>query len=272
MPGAVSPPPANASLTALLRIAVASVAYGGPRPNCLPLSFLRALLATEVLGSEDEALARRLAEAKRRPQHERQRQRTSEPLHAFVCVNCDGEAVDAPWLYCSSLWSEMAKTVRYGRNVYADGRINGPDVKEALTIRMASVTGGGYPGQQRQLTPEQHDQIVERAEGRCQDCGGEGTEIDHIAGPIDGDINHPDNLQLLCTECHRKKTIAGHRIATDPEHIARALAMHERIRSPSPQRECDDVATWADRQPQLVPAPRRISSAVGTARRRRDLP
>jgi hypothetical protein len=252
VPRAVSPPPANADFSALLRLAVASVDYGGPRPERLPLSFLRALLASDVLGVDDQALAERLAEPKKRPQHERDRQRTSQPLGVFVCVNCDGDAVDAPWLYCSPLCNEMAKTIRYGRSVHADGRINDPDVKEALKIRVASVNGGGYPSQQRQLTVEQRQQIVERDEGRCQGCGGQGTEIDHVAGPIDGDINHPDNLQLLCAVCHRKKTIAGHRIATDPEHVARALEMHDRIHPPVPRQACDDVAVWAGRQRQLT--------------------
>lgn len=145
----------------------------------------------------------------------------------------------------------MAKTIRYGRGVIADGRIRDPEVKEALRIAMASVTGGGYPRDERRLSPEQRQQILDRDEGLCQVCGGPGNEIDHIGGPIDGDINHPDNLQVPCADCHRRKTMAGHRIATDPEHIARAMNMHRRIHAPEAERACDDPAAWRDLQRKL---------------------
>jgi len=140
----------------------------------------------------------------------------------------------------------MAKTVRYRPSVHADGRISQLDVTEALRIRIASPTAADTPRHQRQLTAEQRQQIVERDEGRRQDCGGQGTEIDYIAGPIDGDINHPDNLQLLCTDCDRKKTIAGHRARDRPWAHRQAQEMQRRIRSPAPRRECDDVAAWKD--------------------------
>jgi hypothetical protein len=39
--------------------------------------------------------------------------------------------------------------------------------------------------------------VFEWADARCQRCGAEATGVDHIAGPIDGDINHPDNLQAF---------------------------------------------------------------------------
>jgi 5-methylcytosine-specific restriction endonuclease McrA len=142
----------------------------------------------------------------------------------------------------------MAKTIRYGRGVHADGRIREPEVKEALRIALASVTGGGYPRAERRLLTEQRQAILERDGGLCQSCDGPGNEIDHIGGPIDGDINHPDNLQVLCAECHRKKTMSNHRIATDPEHIARALELRERIYTPDVEHPCDDHATWKDVQ------------------------
>lgn len=80
--------------------------------------------------------------------------------------------------------------------------------------------------------------------GLCQRCGEPGTEIDHVAGPIGGDINHAGNLQLLCAAYHRGKTIAAHRPITDPEHFARAIELRERLIALSPIRECDDHDDW----------------------------
>jgi hypothetical protein len=148
------------------------------------LDFVRALLATGVLPPEDQALAERLAVGVLRA-GERRRVRTSAPLLTFACMNCDGPAADAPWVYCSPLCAEMASTIRYGRAIRADGRIRQADVREAFRIRIASVNGGGYQSEERQLTRAQRQAVVDRDQGRCQTCGAAGSEIDHIAGPVD---------------------------------------------------------------------------------------
>jgi 5-methylcytosine-specific restriction endonuclease McrA len=46
--------------------------------------------------------------------------------------------------------------------------------------------------------------VIERDGGKYQICGKPGTDIDHI----DGDSNDLNKLQLLCRECHNKKTIS----------------------------------------------------------------
>jgi hypothetical protein len=149
------------------------------------------------------------------------------------------------------LCGEMAGTVRYGRRVHADGRISDPEVAEALQIRLAMVTGGGYPAEARRLSGERRAAVIARDGGLCQVCGQPGTEIDHIGSPIDGDINHPDNLQLLCSSCHSSKTVSGFVIATEPAHIARAVQMRRRISAKRPQRRCDDVERWTGREREL---------------------
>lgn len=43
---------------------------------------------------------------------------------------------------------------------------------------------------------------------RCQDCGGEGSlQLDHIVPVAEGGADTLDNLQWLCPECHRQKTL-----------------------------------------------------------------
>ena len=71
----------------------------------------------------------------------------------------------------------------------------------------------------KQIPTGQHDplprwlkkQIRERDTGFCQQClrDGkivEGTEIDHIIPRAEGGTHEPENLELLCHECHRHKT------------------------------------------------------------------
>ena len=51
-------------------------------------------------------------------------------------------------------------------------------------------------------------EVLER--GRCQTCGNLAAEadmeVDHILPLADGGSNELDNLQLLCSSCHRAKT------------------------------------------------------------------
>lgn len=54
--------------------------------------------------------------------------------------------------------------------------------------------------------------IIERDRGRCQECGRAANEVDHIEELTKDNIDdtnitlNPDNLRLLCHECHTRKT------------------------------------------------------------------
>ena len=168
---------------------------------------------------------------------------TAPPV--LICFNCDGPVEQAKDLFCSELCQQTAKTVRYARAVYADGRIERPDVAEALKIRIGIVVGGGYPEKARRLTVGQRQAIFDRDGGVCQECGAQATEIDHIGPPIAGGINHPDNLQALCKECHRKTLSRFRPIETD-EELHRAREIYLRVHAPEPIRICD-AADWKDR-------------------------
>lgn len=85
-----------------------------------------------------------------------------------------------------------------------------------------------------------------RDEHRCQVCGGEATQIDHINDDVElvaRDINDPENLQAICDPCHRAKTLSTFR-PIGREDKAKAAALHARIDAPAPLRECDDEITW----------------------------
>lgn len=65
--------------------------------------------------------------------------------------------------------------------------------------------------QRRLMTPELREQIKQRDNYTCQICGKYmpdevGLEIDHIIPVSKGGKSVPDNLQVLCSRCNRRKS------------------------------------------------------------------
>lgn len=167
----------------------------------------------------------------------------------FPCLNCDRPTAPVGGqarLYCSEACSEEAKTVRYVRGCIRDGRIERPDIQEAVRIRLAMVIGGGYPEQERRVSASLRKAVIARDGGRCKLCGQPGTDIDHI----EGSGNEIENLQLLCRSCHNKKTISG-LVPISPEHKEKANELRTRIRNVKPLRCCDDDEHWTTLYPQI---------------------
>ena len=50
-------------------------------------------------------------------------------------------------------------------------------------------------------------EIIERDGNKCKRCGLKWNQIDHIQPKSAGGSNKLENLQLLCTKCHEKKTL-----------------------------------------------------------------
>lgn len=161
----------------------------------------------------------------------------------FCCVNCDKRITTAQ-LYCSELCQEEAKTIRYIRAVNRDGRIARPEVSEAVDIKMAILLGGGYPESRRRLSADRRKAVFTRDMRQCQICGDGASEIDHIDGSLDADLNDMVNLQALCARCHRDKTKASFRPMTDPAQRRRAQELSRRIDAPEPVRPSDDEQLW----------------------------
>jgi 5-methylcytosine-specific restriction endonuclease McrA len=175
----------------------------------------------------------------------------------IACINCDGPiaAPKRPYLFCSERCRDTADYVRYHRRVLADGRIRREDVAEAVRIKKAFVLGGGYPAKDRALPGDQRAAIFARDQGPCYKCGGPGNEIDHTFEHRDRDLNDSSNLRVICSECHRRKTIetALRPISEieDPEVRKRLEAFSEeldrRVHAKKPLLSCDCEKNWADR-------------------------
>ena len=161
---------------------------------------------------------------------------------SFKCLNCDADIKypTSPVLYCSECCKQEAELIRYARACTKDGRIKYQDVQEAIQIKLAHVLAGGYDRKRRTLPQSLRDKVIERDHGECVICGEDGEEIDHIAGPDNG----LDNLQLLCSDCHRNKTLESIETVDPDDPIYAVIAeKHEdiinRIDSPTPMRLCD---------------------------------
>ncbi|HKO56344.1 MAG TPA: HNH endonuclease [Thermoanaerobaculia bacterium] len=175
----------------------------------------------------------------------------------FPCPNCDEPVPDAR-LFCSELCREEAKYVRYYRTKIDDGSIVQADIRDALRMRLAHILAGGYHARLRQVPVDVRRAVIERDGGRCRACDAPGEEIDHIRGSK----NDLSNLQLLCVDCHWKKTTRRmHRISakSHPEEWAKANALVARVQAVEPIRLCDDPS-W-ERRSRTIQARRRRSLA-----------
>ena len=159
------------------------------------------------------------------------------------CANCGILIQGGRNLFCGELCKQAAKAVRYARAVIADGRIELPDVQEAVIVKIAFVAGGGYDEAARRITPERRQEVTANSDGKCVRCGAPGDEIDHINGSSDS----PDNLQLLCRSCHKAKTDLSLRPASDESVRLVHHPLWERIRADEPHQP-SDASGWAWRQ------------------------
>ena len=74
------------------------------------------------------------------------------------------------------------------------------------TLLRFVLSGGRRVPVAKPLTPKQRDAIRQRDRYLCVKCERYGMQVDHIVPRRFGGGNNPENLQLLCEECHERKT------------------------------------------------------------------
>lgn len=169
-------------------------------------------------------------------------------FEADHCANCmTNLPPEIEGLFCSELCRQTAKVIRYWRRISRDGRIDRPDVKDALHMKVAHLLAGGYPERIRRLSSATREAVWDRDQGRCRLCGAPGDEIDHISDSSSA----LSNLQLLCTTCHQRKT--RERMVPASAESKRRIGQlwRERVAPEEPTYLCDDQEQWAVRQRQL---------------------
>ena len=166
----------------------------------------------------------------------------------LLCMHCEAEMPPfiKPKLYCSLACEQEAELVRYVRRCLSDGRIEQKDVQVAIDIRLAHIMAGGYEKESRSLSREIRENVLRRSKGKCELCGKDGCDIDHI----DGASSDLSNLQLLCKDCHNQKTqlniVSFESGSTEYEYIkSRTEQFRKYIQALEPIRECHDSKNWA---------------------------
>lgn len=170
------------------------------------------------------------------------------------CANCDKplDPGEHPSLFCCKFCKGYAKDVRYFRACARDGRMADPEVREALTTRMAFIIAGGYNAEARHLEPAVRVAVLAANHGLCCTCNeAPATEVDHINGPS----GLPENLQGLCDPCHNMKTAQSFQPMTADDKVIRD-AFLTRVRRQTPLRPSDDDVAWKTSWRQLLAATR----------------
>lgn len=172
-------------------------------------------------------------------------QQRFEPDHCANCLQPLPQQMEK--LFCCELCRQTAKVIRYWRSVVRDGRIENPEVRDALHTKVAHLLGGGYNESARRLSPAVRKQVWERDQGRCRQCHQPGEEIDHI----DGDSAALTNLQVLCKVCHHRKTQERMVPASVDQQCMIETLYQERVVPDEPILLCDDQHQWRKVEPRL---------------------
>ena len=124
---------------------------------------------------------------------------------------------------------------------------------EAIRIRRAHLLSGGYSRLQRDISNELRDRVIKRDKRLCRMCKRPGKEIDHI----NGDSKSLHNLQLLCSKCHREKTISSLKNYDEDtpnfkilQDKARELDLRVYIKDPL--LPCDDETDWKKKKTEII--------------------
>lgn len=157
------------------------------------------------------------------------------------CANCHTPLEPSnDSLFCGPTCTDEAKLVRYWRSVIRDGRIADPEIRNALRTRRTHWLNGGYDAIARRLTEAARSAVWARDDGRCIECGAPGGEIDHIHGSS----NVLANLQLLCRECHHRKTESSMVPASDQDKARIREFEITRVFCVTPANRSDDEGAW----------------------------
>jgi hypothetical protein len=172
--------------------------------------------------------------------------------YPFHCPNCSVTFEDVR-LFCSRLCKDEAKCVRYARGCIADGRYEGPTVKDGITvkdaidIKIAWILEGGCKAK---AVPESVRRfVIDRVGGRCEICRGPGKDIHHKRPPS----NNPAHLQLLCKTCHNEKILARLTSMTeesDPKKWVKWYGLWKRVLAAKPllcdSERWDSICIWKE--------------------------
>ena len=165
----------------------------------------------------------------------------------LVCLHCEEDMPPfvKPRLYCSIGCEQEAELVRDVRRCITDGRIEQSDVQFAIQTRLAHIMAGGYDKRARRLSTEIREAVLKRSKGKCEICGKDGCDVDHIQG----NSSELPNLQFLCKDCHNQKTqsniVPVEEGTAEFEYVKlRMTQFWDFVNAENPLRLCHDEIHW----------------------------
>jgi len=149
-------------------------------------------------------------------QDDQQKQVLNYKLTVYLCTGNDSEKLN--WFKTINIAGEQLTDQELRNAVYSGTWVT--DAKRYFSkigcaaggksgIYAYLLTGGEHHLNIRAFTPAQKRSAFERQQGTCPECGKEfgidEMEGDHITPWREGGKTEPDNCQMLCKECNRRK-------------------------------------------------------------------
>lgn len=157
-----------------------------------------------------------------------------------TCPDCGTGCSSESSPYCSDRCRERAAFVRQARRLIHSSVELSHEKRLSLGQALWHLLGGGYPARVALVPATSVSRVIERADGKCEVCGGQAITVDHIATGC----NRTINLRAVCSGCSRTKPFMDPVLLAMPE-VERSLAeIALRTRSSFPLRQCDDPESW----------------------------
>jgi endogenous inhibitor of DNA gyrase (YacG/DUF329 family) len=162
------------------------------------------------------------------------------PEDPKTCPNCSVVTEGTKSPYCSERCKEIASFVRQFRGNLATGQAFDAEKQTAIGQNYWHLVGGGRPLRQTLVLPRSFELVMELAEYKCQECGADATNVDHLRTGC----NRPINLRAVCDDCCRDRPFEDPQVLATKEFSEVTAELAGRIQSPEAVRCCDDPAKW----------------------------
>lgn len=117
--------------------------------------------------------------------------------------------------------------------------------------------------EKRSVSKARRESVIEGQGGVCKRsyCGATAVEVDHILPLWAGGSNANDNLEGLCADCHKQKTVAETKARAKAKRIVARLTGTRRPRKPIPYR----ANAWPPKGSMKIPTKKQMRALKAAA-------
>jgi len=130
-----------------------------------------------------------------------------EPTKWYQCPYCEKRhRTQQQIVTCKSYYEWYKVLERFKAEFKPTGYLSEGTTEEIYPSDVLAFDG--FENVHAHIWPWMVSEIRHRDKGKCQDCGTETSscETHHIIARAKGGSDHPANLKLVCSKCHRKYT------------------------------------------------------------------